>query len=144
MSKDLMLLEACDAIPDITISKWACDPGGPWNGVREVLRARRAAQGLDVDAPDPETAFDEHGWLKARGASCEPARATCRRCLECIGQDHHWLTSMPECPEGGEPFIPCKHCPARAGVCVECGEGPVWPSTTHIQRCEICNAPGGV
>lgn len=57
---------ACEAIPDITISKWACDPGGHWNPVRDALRARRAAQGLDVDAADPETAFDEHGWLKQR------------------------------------------------------------------------------
>lgn len=55
---------ACDAMPDITISKWACTPGGHWNRVHEALRARRAAQGLDVDAADPETAFDEHGWLK--------------------------------------------------------------------------------
>lgn len=64
--RSMMLLEACDAIPDVTISKWACDPGGHWNRVREVLRARRAAQGFDVDAADPETAFDEHGWLKQR------------------------------------------------------------------------------
>lgn len=60
---------ACDAIPDVTISKWACDPGGAWNRVREALRARRAAQGFDVDAADPETAFDEHGWLKQRKGS---------------------------------------------------------------------------
>lgn len=60
---------ACDAIPDVTISKWACDPGGHWNRVREALRARRAAQGFDVDAADPETAFDEHGWLKQRKGS---------------------------------------------------------------------------
>jgi hypothetical protein len=60
---------ACDAIPDITISKWACDPGGPWNRVRDALRARRAAQGFDVDTPDPETAFDEHGWLEQRRVS---------------------------------------------------------------------------
>lgn len=59
---------ACDSIPDVTISKWACDPGGHWNRVREALRARRAAQGFDVDAADPETAFDEHGWLKQRKA----------------------------------------------------------------------------
>lgn len=57
---------ACDAIPDITISKWACGLGPIWNPVREALRARRKAQGFDVDAPDPETAFDEHGWLRAR------------------------------------------------------------------------------
>lgn len=63
-----ILLEALAAIPDITISKWACDPGGHWNPVREALRASRAAQGFDVDAADPETAFDERGWLVQRAS----------------------------------------------------------------------------
>jgi hypothetical protein len=70
------------------------------------------------------------------------ALRTCRRCVECRDQPHHWLTSMPECPEGGEPFIPCKHCDARAGVCGECAEGAVWPPDAKL--CELCNAPGGV
>lgn len=70
--------------------------------------------------------------------------ASCRRCIECLGEDHHWLTSIPECPEGGEPFIRCKHCDARAGICIECAEGPVWPPTTNNERCELCNAPEGV
>lgn len=60
------ILLACEAIPDITISKWACDPGQHWNAVRAALRAQRLAQGLDVDAYDPQAAFDEHGWLVAR------------------------------------------------------------------------------
>jgi hypothetical protein len=67
----MMLLEALDAIPDITISKWACDPGHHWNPVREALRAHRRAQGFDVDAADPEAAFDEHGWLRARKVASE-------------------------------------------------------------------------
>ena len=62
------LVEACDAIPDITLSKWACDPGGHWNPLRATLRARRAAQGFDVDAVDPSAAYDEQGWLKQRKA----------------------------------------------------------------------------
>jgi hypothetical protein len=73
-----------------------------------------------------------------------PAARGCRRCGECEGQPHHWLTSMPECPEGGEAFIPCKHCDARARVCDECCEGPVWPADANNRRCELCNAPGGV
>lgn len=61
------ILEACDAIPDITLSKWACDPGLYWNPLREAIRARRRGQGFDVDA-EPEE-FDDRGMLRARGAS---------------------------------------------------------------------------
>jgi hypothetical protein len=63
--------------------------------------------------------------------------ATCRRCTECVGEQHHWLTAMPECPEGGEPFIPCKHCDARAALCDECFEGPIWPIVSPA-ICKSC------
>jgi len=59
------LVEACDAIPDITLSKWACNLGGYWEPVRVALRAARLAQGLDVDAPIM-SGFDSNGWLFAR------------------------------------------------------------------------------
>lgn len=62
----------------------------------------------------------------------------CRRCVECQGQEHHWLTAMPECPENGEPFIPCKHCDARAGVCEGCFEAPVWPQMSDQPLCAEC------
>lgn len=65
-------------------------------------------------------------------------RRTCRRCTECVGEEHHWLTSMPECPEGGEPFIPCKHCDERAALCEECGEAPVWPIVSNQPLCADC------
>lgn len=65
-------------------------------------------------------------------------RMTCRRCTECEGQEHHWLTSMPECPEGGEPFISCKHCDERAALCEECGEAPVWPIVSNQPLCADC------
>lgn len=51
---------------------------------------------------------------------------------------------MPECPEDGEPFIPCKHCDARAGLCDECCECPVWPVVSNQKLCVDCqygNAP---
>lgn len=134
------LIDACDAIPDITISKWACDPGRHWNPVRDALRACRKAQGFDVDVDT--SAFDEHGWLLARVVAAVPA-TSCRRCFECAGLEHHWLTSVPECPEGSEPFIPCKHCDARAAVCDDCGEGAVWPPAPNNKLCDECSAPGG-
>lgn len=70
--------------------------------------------------------------------------AACRRCLECVGEEHHWLTSMPECPEDGEPFIPCKHCDARAAVCDECCEAPVWPIVSNQPLCADCRLGEGV
>lgn len=67
---------------------------------------------------------------------------TCRRCTECVGEEHHWLTSMPECPEDGEPFIPCKHCDARAALCEECFEAPVWPIVSDQPLCSGCRLEG--
>ena len=58
------LLDACDAIPDFTLSKWACAPGGAWAEVRSALRAARFEQGLNLDAPFDE--FDSRGWLLSR------------------------------------------------------------------------------
>lgn len=53
----------------------------------------------------------------------------CRRCSECMGSEHHWM-SNPGFGDGEEgsrnpdyEFI-CKHCPALGGECDECdGEG---------------------
>jgi hypothetical protein len=64
----------------------------------------------------------------------------CRRCVECRGEEHHWLTSMPECPEEGEPYVPCKHCDARAPLCDQCMEAPVWPLTGDPTLCGDCRA----
>lgn len=66
------------------------------------------------------------------------ASEACRRCVECAGQQHHWLTSMPECPENGEPFIPCKHCDARSAVCEDCFDGAVWPPDRDPPLCSDC------
>jgi hypothetical protein len=63
---------------------------------------------------------------------------TCRRCSECEGEEHHWLTSMPELPVDGEPYIPCKHCLARAAVCDECLECPVYPIVSDQPLCVDC------
>lgn len=132
---------------------WAGDPVGAWGA---VVRQRWGKPGawvrLDVRhtrCPFPPDAEDRATWILTspdRCSSFAPAPgAACRRCLECIGQAHHWLTSMPDASlmaAGGDPFIPCKHCDARAGVCSECCEGAVWPATGD--KCELCLAPGGV
>lgn len=65
----------------------------------------------------------------------------CRRCSECQGEEHHFLPDAAEFEndEGNEcePFIPCKHCDARAAICDEC-MGPVFPAGPEL--CEDCRA----
>lgn len=61
------LLEACEAIPDITLSPWGCGSGPMFGHLRDALRAQRKAQGLDIDAPIED--FDSEGWLLARWES---------------------------------------------------------------------------
>lgn len=64
-ASDKAVLDACEAIPDVTLSKWACNPGGYWDPVLRAVKAARAAVGFNVDA-DLEQ-FDHHtGWLLAR------------------------------------------------------------------------------
>lgn len=58
------VLEACAGIPDVTLSKWACSPGERWIPLAKALRARRLAEGFDVDADID--GFDSEGWLLAR------------------------------------------------------------------------------
>ena len=71
---DDAVLDACAAIPDITLSKWACNPGGHWEPVREALRAARAAAGFDVDAELDQYDHDT-GKLLARREAEEAAAA---------------------------------------------------------------------
>lgn len=71
---DEALLDACAAIPDITLSKWACNPGGHWEPVRNALRAARAAAGFDVDAELDQYDHDT-GKLLARREAEEAAAA---------------------------------------------------------------------
>jgi hypothetical protein len=61
---------------------------------------------------------------------------TCRRCTECLGEDHHWLPWLPDFDESGDPFVPCKHCDARANLCEDCFEAPASPPAGD--RCEDC------
>jgi len=129
------------------VSDEAGAPVGAWGNVaRECFRRALAWVRLDARherCPFPADNECRATWILTVPEHCssvEPAPAPvtgCRRCLECAGQAHHWITSMPECPEGGEPFIACKHCDARASLCDDCGEGPVWPSSNG-GLCEEC------
>lgn len=125
---------------------------GAWGTVARLRYSDRHHAWIRLDMRHERCSFpaddaSRSTWLLTYAAYCtsvEPAPAPrCRRCVECVGQPHHWLTSVPEFPEVGEPYVPCKHCDARAAVCEECWEGPVWPPTTNNQRCELCNAQGG-
>ena len=64
----------------------------------------------------------------------ETFRSKCRRCAECVGQDHHWLP-VPE--EDSDWFFPCKHCDARAPVCEDCGDEI---ATVSGILCAACDA----
>jgi hypothetical protein len=48
--QDLAVLNACAAIPDVTLSKWACSPGKMWEPVRLAVKLARRAAGFNVDA----------------------------------------------------------------------------------------------
>jgi hypothetical protein len=67
--------------------------------------------------------------------------ADCRRCSECIGQDHHFLEHAEEPTddndEGFAGYI-CKYCEVKADLCESC-DGPVYP-TTGATKCADCTA----
>jgi hypothetical protein len=89
------------------------------------------------DPPCPWAAHTSGPLVAEPRASVASDKAACRRCTECEGQEHHWL--MPDCTnEDGtpcEPFIPCKHCDARAAVCEGCYEGPALPGSSRCGEC---------
>lgn len=90
-SPDRALLTACAAIPDITLSKWACGLGGHWEPVRHALRAARFDQGLNLDASHDE--FDGNGWLR------------CRR-QQAPSPDYRTSEAVPPQPPAAAPALP--------------------------------------
>ena len=74
------------------------EPGGDCSGCGHSVESHIAAASAGVpcvgcvcDGYNPET----------------PSQ--CRRCSECIGEDHHWLEDLDE---EGAPIFARKHCPA--------------------------------
>ncbi len=69
----------------------------------------------------------------------------CRRCSECVGQEHHFLEHAAE-PEGDDDSMwfagyVCKHCEAKADICDGC-DGPIYP-ITGASQCPECDAGNG-
>jgi len=50
---------------------------------------------------------------------------TCRRCTECIGEEHHYMDDcVNDAGEPVDPFFRCKHCPYTCAAvdCEACGD----------------------
>jgi hypothetical protein len=67
----------------------------------------------------------------------------CKRCPECEGQKHHWITDPENILDADESYIACKHCDLR----VLMGEGTTFIETSEGSHtfcffCEGCGAEG--
>jgi hypothetical protein len=65
----------------------------------------------------------------------------CRRCSECRGEEHHWMTAIPDVWEDdGTMIIPCKHCEAVATalMCDNCGDVEPLPPDTEEPDDYLC------
>ena len=61
----------------------------------------------------------------------------CRRCVECAGMTHHWI-SNDECEGPDDPEFVCKHCDAIGETCRACcGDGGLEDET-----CQACGGEG--
>ena len=64
----------------------------------------------------------------------------CRRCSECIGEDHHWLEG--EYTDTGAHGYECKHCEAATGICPEpVLVGGFLEGGGEIRQLVPCNGP---
>lgn len=61
----------------------------------------------------------------------------CRRCSECIGEDHHWMES-PYLMEDGDPWFVCKHCDAACGS-VDDENGISMPDGVAVRNSPVCD-----
>lgn len=109
----------------------ACVVIGLGNMIDDSRRVRD--EGSRAFAPSPR----ERGDLARLN---ESERKTCRRCSECVGQEHHWIDSYQYEGEGTEndPDLACKHCDAIAFMCLGCDVG--MPATGQI--CKECRESG--
>ena len=64
-------------------------------------------------------------------------QTTCRRCSECVGQDHHWMENQ-RFNQDGDPEYVCKHCEAAcAGV--DDDDGFMVPSGVLLAQPAVCD-----
>ncbi len=47
--------------------------------------------------------------IRTAAGAIAASKPCVRHCIECDGEDHHW---MADCPEDGDPVMVCKHCDA--------------------------------
>lgn len=61
----------------------------------------------------------------------------CRRCADCVGQEHHWIENH-RLEHDGDPYFICKHCDA---ACHESNpeEGIAEPSGEVVEQPAICD-----
>lgn len=78
--------------------RWSTDPGAASAGGKRHVSAQRNAK-----------AFEDAKREASEERDAMPAE--CRRCSECIGQDHHWLEATVFEPD--DPEFECKHCRAQ-------------------------------
>jgi hypothetical protein len=66
----------------------------------------------------------------------ELAALSCRRCSDCIGQEHHWMENFRLVDET-DPYFICKHCPAACGESDD-EQGFAEPSGVLVAQPPIC------
>lgn len=64
----------------------------------------------------------------------------CRRCSECVGEEHHWIENG-EFAEAGDPEFECKHCDAACAAVDDDGGFPV-PSGVLMRKPIRCSEDG--
>jgi hypothetical protein len=64
------------------------------------------------------------------------ADVDCRRCSECVGQEHHWIENDRFC-DPGDPEYVCKHCES-ACVAVDDADGLPIPSGIVCAQPPVC------
>jgi YHS domain-containing protein len=99
------------------------DEGSEAKGRQEAGRGERGPASAPGSTPTPVAQLGD--------ASASPANpgTACRRCTECVGEEHHWIEGYEgddqegDVPAGELGWI-CKHCPAfsESVACEACGE----------------------
>jgi hypothetical protein len=74
--------------------------------------------------------------------------STCRRCTECVGEEHHWSDEYIEFAEDEPDHEACKHCPAWKPydpdaddgelVCGSCGRDADDPNRQTLAGDVLC------
>lgn len=131
--------------------QWATHTFNPWRGCVKVAAGCTNCYAETLSKRNPAVlgiwGSEESGATRVVASEAmwkEPIKwnreASCRRCGECAGQDHHWIEHWS--PETESSFA-CKHCSAVADGCLDCCNGhELGPSGSVTDR--PCRACGGL